>query len=339
MSEPAPLRLATMIFIRSYWRKLSAIGVGAILALVAPSAGAQAYPARPIRLIVPYSTGSATDSLARLIADKLTVSLGQAVVVEDQPSANGIPASTAVAKAAPDGYTLIMIAANHVVNPSLYRNVPFDPVKDFKPIVRVAFAPFILTVNPSLPVNTLKQFIAYAKAHPGEINYASPGNGSPAHLATELLKTETGINLTHIPYKAAAQAMTDVIAGHVPVMIIVASAAIPQIKAGHLRALGVTTAVRLPQLPDVPTIDEAGVKGFEMISWIGIAGPAELQPEVVSKLSGEITRIVQQPDTALRISGLGLEMSLMQSAQFAEYMSREEARWAEVVRRSGARLD
>jgi tripartite-type tricarboxylate transporter receptor subunit TctC len=234
---------------------------------------------------------------------------------------------------------LIVIAANHVVNPSLYRKVPFDPVKDFKPIVRMAFAPFILTVNPSLPVNTLKEFIAYAKAHPGEINYASPGNGSPAHLATELLKTETGINLTHIPYKAAAQAMTDVIAGHVPVMIAVAPAAIPQIKAGHLRALGVTTAVRLPQLPEVPTIDEAGVKGFEMISWIGIAGPAELRPEVVSKLSGEITRIVQQPDTARRISGLGLEMSLMQSAQFAEYMSREEARWAEVVRRSGARLD
>ena len=153
------------------------------------------------------------------------------------------------------------------------------------------------------------------------------------------MKTETGINLTHIPYKAAAQAMTDVIAGHVPVMIAVAPTAIPQIKAGHLRALGVTTAVRLPQLPDVPTIDEAGVKGFEMISWIGIAGPAEVQPEVVSKLSGEITRIVQQPDTARRISGLGLEMSLMQSAQFAEYMSREEARWAEVVRRSGARLD
>jgi tripartite-type tricarboxylate transporter receptor subunit TctC len=162
---------------------------------------------------------------------------------------------------------MVVIAANHVVNPSLYRNVPFDPVKDFKPIVRVAFAPFILTVNPSLPVNTLKEFIAYAKAHPGEINYASPGNGSPAHLATELLKTETGINLTHIP------------------------------------------------------------------------GPAELRPEVVSQLSGEITRIVQQPDTARRISGLGLEMSLMQSAQFAEYMSREEARWAEVVRRSGARRD
>jgi tripartite-type tricarboxylate transporter receptor subunit TctC len=310
-----------------------------MLALVAADAGAQAYPAKPIRLIVPYSTGSATDSLARLIADKLSVSLGQAVVVENQPSANGIPASTAVARAAPDGYTLIMIAANHVVNPSLYRNVPFDPVKDFKPIVRVAFAPFVLTVNPSLPVNTVKELVAYAKAHPGEVNYASPGNGSPAHLATESLKTETGINLTHVPYKSAAQAMTDVVAGHVPVMTVVASAAIPQIKAGHLRALGVTTPARLPQLPDVPTIDEAGVKGFEMISWIGLAGPAELPSEVVSKLSAEITRIVQQPETAERIAGLGLQVSLMQSAQFAEYMSREEVRWAEIVRRSGARLD
>jgi tripartite-type tricarboxylate transporter receptor subunit TctC len=327
------------MLMRSCLRKLSAMAIGAMVAVFAPGAGAQVYPAKPIRLIVPYSTGSATDSLSRLIADKLSVSLGQAVVVENQPSANGIPASAAVAKAAADGYTLIMIAANHVVNPSLYRNVPFDPVKDFKPIVRIAFAPFILTVHPSLPVNTLKELIAYAKAHPGEINYASPGNGSPAHLATESLKTETGINLTHIPYKSAAQAMTDVVAGHVPVMTVVGSAAIPQIKAGHLRALGVTTPVRLAQLPDVPTIDEAGVKGFEMISWIGLAGPAELSPDVVSKLSGEITRIVQQSETAQRIAGLGLEVSLMQSAQFAEYMSREEVRWGEIVRRSGARLD
>jgi tripartite-type tricarboxylate transporter receptor subunit TctC len=327
------------MLMRSCLRKLSAMAIGALVAVFACVAGAQVYPAKPIRLIVPYSTGSATDSLSRLIADKLSVSLGQAVVVENQPSANGIPASAAVAKAASDGYTLIMIAANHVVNPSLYRNVPFDPVKDFKPIARIAFAPFILTVHPSLPVNTLKELIAYAKAHPGEINYASPGNGSPAHLATESLKSETGINLTHIPYKSAAQAMTDVVAGHVPVMTVVASAAIPQIKAGHLRALGVTTPVRLAPLPDVPTIDEAGVKGFEMISWIGLAGPAELPTEVVSKLSGEVTRIVQQPETAQRIAGLGLEVSLMQSAQFGEYMSREEVRWGEIVRRSGARLD
>jgi tripartite-type tricarboxylate transporter receptor subunit TctC len=327
------------MFINDCLRSLSTICAGALVAIVVSGVSAQAFPAKPIRLIVPYSSGSATDSLARLIADKLTASLGQAVVVEDQPSANGISASAAVAKAAPDGYTLIMIAANHVVNPSLYRDVPFDPIKDFKPIIRVAFAPFILTVNPSLPVTNLKELIAYAKAHPGEVNYASPGNGSPAHLATELLKTETGMNLVHIPYKAAAQAMTDVVAGHVPVMMVVASAATPQIKAGHLRALGVTTLVRLAQLPDVPTIDEAGVKGFEMISWIGFAGPAGLPPEIVSRLSGEVTRIVQQSDTAERIAGLGLGISVMQSAPFAEYMTREQTRWEAVVRRSGARLD
>ena len=303
------------------------------------AASAQSYPTKPIRFVVPYGTGSATDALSRLIAQKMSDNLGQQVVVDNQPGANGIPASAAVAKAAPDGYTLIMIAANHVVNASLYSKLPFDTLKDFKPIERVAFAPFILTVHPSMPVKDLKEFIAFAKTRPGQINYASPSNGSPAHLATELLKTQTGIDLVHIPYKAAAQAQSDVIGGQVPVMVIVAAAAIPQIKAGRLRALGVTTLTRLPQVPEVPTIDEAGVKGFEMISWIGVAGPAGLPPDVVSKLSGEISRIVQQPDNAARIRGLGLEISLMPAEPFAAYMAKEQARWGEVVRRAGARLD
>ena len=320
-------------------RVLVAVCFGWLWALAAQGAYAQAYPAKAVRLIVPYSTGSATDALGRVIAQKLGENLGQQVVVDNQPGANGIPASSAVAKAVPDGYTLIMLAANHVVNASLYRNLPFDTLKDFKPIVRVAFAPFVLTVHPSLPVRDLREFIAFAKTRPGQINYASPSNGSPAHLATELLKTRTGIDLVHIPYKTAAQAQSDLIGGQVPVMVVVAAAAIPQIKAGRLRALGVTTLARLVQLPDVPTIDEVGVKDFETISWIGFAGPPALPPDVVAKLASEITRIVQQPDNAERIKGLGLEISLMQPDPFAAYMAKEQARWGEVVRRAGARLD
>jgi tripartite-type tricarboxylate transporter receptor subunit TctC len=285
-----------------------------------------------VRIIVPYGTGSATDALARLIAQKMSDSVGQQVVVDNQPGANGIPASAAVAKAPPDGYTLIMIA-------SLYSKLPYDTLKDFKPVLRVAFAPFILTVHPSLPANNLRELIALAKSRPGELNYASPSNGSPAHLATELLKAQTGVNMTHIPYKAAAQAQADVIGGQVPVMFIVAAAAIPQIKAGRLRALGVTTLERLAQIPEVPTIDEAGIKGFEVISWIGFAGPAGLPADIVSKLGGEFTRIVQQPENTERIKGLGLEISLMQAEPFAAYMAKEQARWAEVVKRAGARLD
>ena len=315
------------------------VAAAALLACAWHGAQAQAYPAKPVRIIVPYGTGSATDALARLIAQKMSDSVGQQVVVDNQPGANGIPASAAVAKAPPDGYTLIMIAANHVVNASLYSKLPYDTLKDFKPVLRVAFAPFILTIHPSLPANNLRELLVLAKSRPGELNYASPSNGSPAHLATELLKTQTGVNMTHIPYKAAAQAQADVIGGQVPVMFIVAAAAIPQIKAGRLRALGVTTLERLVQIPEVPTIDEAGIKGFEVISWIGFAGPAGLPADIVSKLGGEFTRIVQQPENTERIKGLGLEISLMQAEPFAAYMAKEQARWSEVVKRAGARVD
>jgi tripartite-type tricarboxylate transporter receptor subunit TctC len=312
---------------------------GCVFACCVSGAAAQSYPAKPIRLVVPYGAGSATDALGRLTAQKLSDSFAQQVVVDNQPGANGIPASAAVAKSAPDGYTLIMIAANHVVNASLYSKLPYDTLRDFKPVLRVAFAPFILTVHPSLPAKNLGELIALAKSRPGELNYASPSNGSPAHLATELLKSQTGINMIHIPYKAAAQAQSDVIGGQVPVMFIVAAAAIPQIRAGRLRAIGVTTLERLPQIPDVPTLDEAGLKGFEVISWIGFAGPAGLPADIVAKLAGEISRIVQQAENAERIKGLGLEISLMPAEPFAAYMAKDQARWAEVVKRAGARLD
>jgi tripartite-type tricarboxylate transporter receptor subunit TctC len=309
------------------------------LLLVCGTAAAQTYPSKPVRFMVPYSTGSATDALARILAQKLSEGFVQQVVVDNQPGANGIPASAAVAKAPPDGHTIIMIAANHVVNASLYAKLPFDTLKDFRPVMRVAFAPFILTVHPSLPVTDLRSFVSFAKARPGQLNYASPSNGSPAHLATELLKSMAGIDMVHVPYKAAAQAQSDLIGGQIPVMFVVASAAIPQIRGGRLRALGVASPQRLSQVQDIPTIDEAGLKGFEMVSWIGVAGPAGLPNEIVARLSAEVTRSLAAPDVRERIRGLGLEIAPMPADEFAAYMAKEQARLGEVVRRAGARLD
>jgi len=321
--------------------KRSTRWLSAVLVLsLAGLAYGQTYPAKTVRFMVPYSTGSATDALARLLAQRMGEGFGQQFVVENQPGANGIPASSQVAKAPPDGYTIIMIAANHVVNASLYSKLPFDTLKDFRPVSRVALAPFILTVHPSVPVRDLRELIAFARARPGELNYASPSNGSPAHLATELLKTQTGINMVHVPYKTAAQAQTDLLGGQIPVMFVVASGAIPQVKAGKLRALGVATRERLPQVPEIPTIAEAGgLKDFELVSWIGLAGPAGLPADVVTRLSNEIARIVGMPETRDRIRGLGLELALMPADEFAAYMAKEQARLGEVVRRSGARLD
>ena len=323
----------------SWLRRLLAACAGMVLCAAAAELGAQAYPARTIHLIVPYAAGSGTDALARLLAEKLGTPLGQSVVVENQPGANGIPASAAVARAAPDGYTLLMVANNHVVNASLYSKLPFDPVKDFTPILRLIAAGFVLTVHPSLPVADFEDFVAYAKARPGTINYASPGSGSNPHLVAELLNTLAGIKLVHVPYKGSAQAQSDVIGGHVPVMFMVASNAIPLVKNARLRALGVTSAARLPQLPEVRTMEEAGVKGIDLNPWVGMIGPAALPQNIVAKLASEITRIMREPATLERVKGLGFETALMQPEEFAPFMANEAARSGEIVRRSGARLD
>ena len=309
------------------------------LVLACSAASAQTYPSKPVRFIVPYSTGTATDALSRVLAQRFSEAFGQQVIVDNQPGANGIPASAAVAKAAPDGHTIIMFASNHVVNASLYAKLPYDTLKDFRPVMRVAFVAFILTVHPSLPVTDLRSFVSFVKARPGQLNYGSPSNGSPAHLSTELLKSMAGIDLLHVPYKSAAQALSDVIGGQIPVMFVVAPAAIPQIKGGRLRALGVTSPERLTQVPDIPTIDESGLKGFELVSWIGLAGPAGLPGDVVARLSAEITRSLAATEVRDRIRGLGLEIAPMPADEFAAYMAKEQTRWGEVVRRAGARLD
>ncbi len=320
-------------------KRMGSVITGFLIAMFHLSALAQAYPERPVRIVVPLSTGSATDALTRLIAQKLSEQWEKPVVVENIPGANGIVGTQTVVKAPPDGYSLIMIAANHVINASLYSKMPFDTLRDVKPIVRVAFTPLVLSVHPSVPAQSVKEFIELAKAKPGQINYGSAGSGSATHLAGEIFKSMTGTDIIHVPYKAISQAQSDLLGGQITSMFVVMSAAIPQINTGKLRALGVTSSQRMPQLPQVPTIDEAGVKGYEVASWIGLAAPAGTPDEIVNKINADVTKIVNQPEVRQRIQGLGLELALMPPRTFGEFMAKDQAKWAEVVKKSGARLD
>ena len=305
----------------------------------APAAGAQPFPTHSIRLMVPYSPGSATDVLARTMAQKLGEAWNQPVVVENQPGANGTIATATVAKAPPDGYTLIMIAANHVINASLYQNLPYDDIKDFSALARIGQAAFVLCANPALPVKTLADLVALAKQQPGKINYSSPGNGTPGHLAMEMIKTLSGANIVHVPYKGAAQATTDLVSGQVQVGFVVESTAIPLIKSDKLRALAVSSSARSRQLPDVPTVAEGGYRGFDVVSWIGLAGPAHMPSEVVNAISTEALKVLNTPEVSSRITGLGLTAFPAGAHEFAAYMATEHARWAKAVKDSGARID
>ena len=300
---------------------------------------AQGFPNKPVKIVVPLSQGSATDTLSRLIAQKLSESWGQPVVVENQPGANGIPATAGVVKAPADGYTLIMIAANHVINASLYSKLPYNTLTDVKPVVRIAFTPLVLSVHPSVPAKDLAEFIALARSKPGKINYGSAGNGSATHLAGEMFKSMANVDLTHVPYKAVSQAQTDLLGGQIESMFVVLSAAIPQINAGKIRGLGVTSKKRVPQLTQVPSIEEGGVAGFEVLSWIGLAAPAGTPDEVVNRIHADVARIVNQPDVQERIGGHALSPALMSPGEFASFMAEDQAKWAKVVRASGAKAD
>lgn len=319
--------------------KLFVLGCLTVVASSAPQADAQKYPDRPVHLVVPYPPGTATDVLSRTVADKLSAAWGQPVVVENQPGANGTTATGVVARAKPDGYTLIMIAANHVINASLYRSLPFDDLKDFRSIARIGNAAFVLCVNPSLPVKTVGELVALAKQQPGKLNYSSPSNGSPGHLGMEMLRTMSGVNLVHVPYKGAAQATTDLIGGQVQAGFIVESSAIPHIKSGKLNALAISSATRSAKLPDLPTVAEAGYPSFDVVSWIGLAAPAQIPVDIVDKISAEVIRIVNTPEVRERIVGLGLTPFPAASEEFGRYMASEHVKWASVVKDSGATLD
>ena len=296
--------------------------------------------AQNVRFMVGFTPGGPSDILARALGAKLSETLGQPVVVENRPGAGGNLAAEVVAKSPPDGNTWLL-GNNSILatNAALYSHLGYDPVKDFAPVALVAIQPNILVVNPAVPVSSVKELIALAKAKPGDLNYASSGSGAAAHLAGELFKAMTGVQMLHIPYKGAQPALTDVIAGQAQLMFATSASAIPYIKAGRLRALAVTGAQRSATVPELPTISEAGVPGFEAITWHGVVVPAATPAATIERLNADIVRVLRMPDLRERLESLGAELATGTPRDFAEYIAREIPKWAKVVKDSGARAE
>jgi tripartite-type tricarboxylate transporter receptor subunit TctC len=310
------------------------------LAALAPAQAPAAYPTKPIRLVVPFPPGGATDILAREVAKHLTDAWGQSVVVDNRPGAGGNIGSELVAKAAPDGYTLEMgTVGTHAINSSLYSKMPYDHIKDFVPVILVAGVPNVLEVNPALPVNSVQELIAYAKANPNKLNFASSGAGTSIHLSGELFKVMAGVQMTHVPYKGSAPALADLIGGQVQLMFDNLPPSLPQIKAGKLRALAVTSATRAPALPDVPTVAEAGLPGFEASSWFGVLAPAGTPPAIVTKLNAEIAKWLTSPEAKEKLASVGANIAGGTPEDFARHIQAETSKWAKVVKESGAKVD
>jgi len=305
----------------------------------APAAWPQAYPSKAIRIIVPFPAGGTSDILSRAIGQKLTEEWKQPVIVDNRPGASANIGAEILVKSPPDGYTLFCASTIHTINPSLYSKLSYDPVRDFTPITLIAATSQVLAVHPSVPVKTVKEFIAYAKKRPGELNYSSAGNGSQPHLTAEIFKARTGINIVHVPYKGAPPAMADLLAGHVALTFATAPSAVPHVKSGKLRALGVSTAKRIAALPDVPTIAEAAVPGFEASGANGLVGPAGMPAAIVERLNAAVVRIVNEPAMSKFLSEQGADPWTTTPAEYAVYIKSEVAKWAKAVKDSGARID
>lgn len=301
---------------------------------------AQVYPAKPIKLVIPFPPGGPLDLTGRAIGQKLQEAWGQPVVVENRPGAGGNIGADAVAKSAPDGYTLVMGAlSTHAVNPHLFTKMPYDALKDFAPITLVAITPNVLVVNPAVPANNVKELVALAKASPGKLAFASGSNGSAGHLAGELFKTLAGIDIVHVPYKGGAPAMQDLLGGQVQFMFDNLANSMAQIKAGKLKAFAVTTAKRSPFAPELPTMAEAGVTGFDISTWYGILAPAHTPPDIVRKLNAEIVRILNSDDMREKLKIQGAEPAPTSPEEFAAFIRAEWTKYAKIVKDSGAKVD
>jgi tripartite-type tricarboxylate transporter receptor subunit TctC len=302
-----------------------------------PIARAQDYPSRQITLIAPWPAGGAVDALCRAVAPHLTERLGRSVVVENRPGAGSVIGTAAGAKASPDGYTMVMAGSGSLaISATMYKKLPYDPVKDFVPMVLGAKIPFVLVVTPSLPVHSVAELVTYAKENPGKLSFASGGPGSPHHLYGELLKSMTGIEMTHVPYKGSAPALTDVIAGHVPLLFSDTVPSLPQIREGKVRALGVSTAVRLPSAPEIPPIAEAGVPGFDAAGWGVFSVPAGTPKETVSKLQNALNSALALPDVQQQIIRLGMIPGSPSSPEeLQRFIDSEIVRWGKVVQQAG----
>jgi tripartite-type tricarboxylate transporter receptor subunit TctC len=313
--------------------------IAALAASLAPAAAAQTYPAKAIRIVVPFPAGGTSDILSRAVGQKLTEEWKQPVIVDNRPGASANIGADIVVKSPPDGYTLLCASTIHTINPSLYSKLSYDPVRDFTPITLIAATSQVLAVHPSVPVKTVKEFIVYAKKRPGELHYSSAGNGSQPHLTAEMFKSRTGIDIVHVPYKGAPPQLADLIAGHVALTFATSPTAVPQVRAGKLRALAVSTLKRISALPEVPTIDESGLRGFDASGANGLVGPAGMPPAIVERLNAAVVRIVKDPAMSTYLSDQGAEPWTTTPGEYAAYIKSEVAKWAKAVKDSGARID
>ncbi|MBX3651591.1 MAG: tripartite tricarboxylate transporter substrate binding protein [Burkholderiales bacterium] len=311
--------------------------LGAALLAATTVAAAQSYPQRPVRFVVPYAPGGSTDTLARSMGSKLSELLGQQVVVDNRPGANGDIGMTIVARAPADGYSIVLgYIANIGIGPSLYEKMPYDPVKDFAPITQVAGASNIFVIHPSLPAKNFKEFIAYTKANPKKVNFASAGVASVGHLTGELLNDMAGIDMQHVPYKGSGQAITDLVGGHIKVMISGMASTLPHVRSGKLVGIVTTGLKRTPATPDIPTIAET-YPGFESSSWFGVLAPAGTPRPIINRLNADIHKSLQDPAVAKRLAAVGFEITYGTPEQFAAYIQTEIKKWAKVVKASGAK--
>ena len=321
-------------------RAITIAAVVAVCTLLASAAAAQTYPSKPIRIVTPYAPGGTADIMARLVAQKLTEAWGQQVVVDNRPGASGMIGADIVAKAAPDGYTILAAYVTEIaIVPSLYPKAAYDPVKDLAPVAVTALTPMILVMTPSVPATNVKELVALAKSKPKQIAYASAGNGSPAHLAGELLQRAAGIELTHVPYKGGGQALTDTLAGHTAFFFSSMPSAMPHIKAGKLRAIAVSSAKRSSAAPEVSSVAEAGGFEFDIGAWNGVFAPAATPKEIINRLNAEIIRGLNSPDVRERLAREGADTAAHSAEQFGSFVRAEVAKFAKIIKDSGATAD
>jgi tripartite-type tricarboxylate transporter receptor subunit TctC len=312
----------------------------AVLAVFSVCAAAQAYPSKPVRMVVGFPPGGGTDVVARVISAKLQEWYGQPVLVENRPGATGTIGADAVAKSAPDGYTLIMGHVNsHGIAPNLFPKLPYDAIKDFAAVSYVGYVPNVLAIHPSVQAKSVKELVDLAKANPGKMNYASSGNGSTQHLAGEMFKQLTGTSIVHVPYKGSGDAIKDLLAGTVNMNFDTMPPVLPHIQAGKLRGLAISTPKRLPQLPDVPTFEEAGIRGFDVTNWYGVMAPGGTPREIVQKLNADINKAMQVPEVRARLEAVGTQLNEQSAAQFESFMKAEVAKYAKLIKSANIRIE
>ena len=323
---------------QSFCRRSVLIVCGALM--LGGSAMAQTYPSRPVKIVVPFPAGGSNDIVARVLAQKLTERNGQSFFVENRGGAGGNIGAEAVASSEPDGYTLLLTAPPPLtINAALYKDMRYDPSGAFAPVALIASVPIVLAVHPSLGINSVQELIARAKAKPGTIFFGSSGNGSTNHLAGELLKSMTGIDIVHVPYKGAAPAMNDLVAGHIPMMFDNIPAVLPQVRAKTINAIAVAGSRRASALPDVPTVAESGVPGFEASAWFGLVAPAKTPAPILAKLESDVETILKMPDVQKRFDELGAEPGAVSGANFGKFLANETTKWTKIIRELGAKVD